>query len=287
MPNTTLRRCKASALLFALLHRLSLRLCACLLVAVAAAFTVRAQSYSYNFESGASDFSPTTFTSNLGVGGGTVTYSVTSGIGNSGSFSTNGVTNETVIFNAPLGNSMGAVFTTSFYFLTGSNTNGSTAPNDLVGFGLFSSTTQLFDAGNLAGYKINGTNSSTLANATWYQLVATTTNTGSTFHTVISLQDYGSNGVTLTGSPISIGASDQTGGTLLTTSSVYVGIYGGGGTQGGLAQNFQTPAIDNFSISAIPEHSTYAAIAGIAVLGVAFWRRRQRTALRAEARSIA
>ena len=32
---------------------------------------------------------------------------------------------------------------------------------------------------------------------------------------------------------------------------------------------------DNFSVSAIPEPSTYAAIAGAGVLGLALWRRRQ------------
>lgn len=33
---------------------------------------------------------------------------------------------------------------------------------------------------------------------------------------------------------------------------------------------------DNFSVSAVPEPSTYAAIAGVAVLGLAFWRKRQK-----------
>jgi hypothetical protein len=32
---------------------------------------------------------------------------------------------------------------------------------------------------------------------------------------------------------------------------------------------------DNFSVSAIPEPSTYAAMAGAAALGLAFWRRRK------------
>ncbi len=39
---------------------------------------------------------------------------------------------------------------------------------------------------------------------------------------------------------------------------------------------------DNFSVSAIPEPSTYAAFAGLGALGLAFWRRRQvRTAVKA------
>ena len=32
---------------------------------------------------------------------------------------------------------------------------------------------------------------------------------------------------------------------------------------------------DNFAVSAIPEPSTYAALAGLGALGLAFWRRRQ------------
>lgn len=35
---------------------------------------------------------------------------------------------------------------------------------------------------------------------------------------------------------------------------------------------------DNFSVSAIPEPSTYAAFAGLGALGLAFWRRRQKAA---------
>ncbi len=236
--------------------------------------TAVAQSYSYNFNSGASNFSPTTFTSNNGVGG-VVTYSGTGGIGGSGSFSTNGITNQTVIFNTALPNYSGGAITTSFYFQTRS----SVGTGDLVGWGIYSSTTALFDSGNNLGFKINGSNSSSLLPSTWYQLVTTTTNTGSTFNTTISLQNYGADGTTLTGSAIGIGSSPSTGGTLLNSSSVYVGIYGGGGTAGGFLSDFQTTAIDNFAVSAIPEPSTYAAIAGAAMLGLAVWKRRRPPAL--------
>ena len=37
-------------------------------------------------------------------------------------------------------------------------------------------------------------------------------------------------------------------------------------------------AIDNVTITAVPEPSTYAACAGAAVLGLAFWRRRRAAA---------
>ena len=237
-----------------------------------------AQTYSYNFNSGASDFSPTTFTANL-PGGATANYSTAAGIGGSGSFSTNGVTNATTIFNTALHNSNGATFTTSFYFLT----RPTVSTGDLVGFGYFNSTTQLFDAGNLIGYKINQANSSSLLPSTWYQLTATTTNTGSTFHTSIALQNYGANGTTLTGGAINLGASDNTGDTLLTTGSIYVGLYGGAGIQGlGGSIDYMTPAIDNFSVSAIPEPSTYAALAGVVMFGVAVLRRRRRLRVSAD-----
>jgi hypothetical protein len=247
--------------------RFMLKSCACLLAAFAAAGIACAQSYDFN--SGQSDFNAT-FTSNL-PGGATVTYSATAGIGGSGSISTNGVSNQTEIYNTPLANFTGASITTSFYF----QTRPTLSMADLVGFGIFSSTTQLFDSGDNLGYKINGTNSSTLLASTWYQLVATTTNTGTTFHTTLSLQDYGTDGVTLTGSPITIGASDSAPGTLLSTSLVYVGIYGGIGVQGGHSPDAQTTAIDNFSVSAIPEPSTYAAIlGGLTLVGAAARRRR-------------
>ncbi|HVZ65965.1 MAG TPA: PEP-CTERM sorting domain-containing protein [Lacunisphaera sp.] len=38
---------------------------------------------------------------------------------------------------------------------------------------------------------------------------------------------------------------------------------------------------DNYSVSAVPEPSTYAAFAGLGALGLAFWRRRQKTAVAA------
>ena len=225
--------------------------------ALAIAGTATAQAFTYDFNISASDFSPTTFTSNL-PGGATATWSANSGISGSGSFSTNGVSNQTEIYNTGLANFTGAVFTTSFFF----ETRPTSGAGDLVGFGYFNSTTQLFDAGNLIGYKINGTNASSLANSTWYQLVATTTNTGSVFHSAITLQSYGANGTTPTGGLIPIPSSDSTGGTLLTTPSIYVGIYGGGGTQGGFASDFQTPAIDNFSVSNVPEPTSSVLLLG-------------------------
>ena len=79
--------------------------------------TATAQTFSYDFNTSASDFSPTTFTSNL-PGGATATWSANSGISGSGSFSTNGVSNQTEIYNTALGNFAGAVFTTSFFFET-------------------------------------------------------------------------------------------------------------------------------------------------------------------------
>lgn len=248
------------------------RLCLLALATFALIGEVTAQTtFTYNFNSGQSDFL-NTFTTNPNAG--TINYSATGGIGGSGSFATSGDSAATTIFNTGLSNYNGATITTSFYFQTRSTLS----TQDLVGFGLFTSTTSRFDAATGAqGYKINGTNSSSLTASTWYQLTAVTTNNGTAFHTTLSLQSYGANGQTLTGSPISIGASDNAGGAgLLSAGTIYVGLYGG--ADFGPSSFNQTPAIDNFSVtgvSAIPEPSTYAALAGAGVLALAWWRRRQ------------
>lgn len=242
-------------------------LCACLLLAAAVAGTVRAQSASYNFNSGQSDFN-SKFTSNGAAGNGVATISATGGINNSGSLSTTGVTNHSIVFNTPLPNSSGTTITTSLFFVTKATLD----TGDLVGIGLLASTTTLWDAGNSVFYKINGNNSSSLLASTWYELTATITNTGTTYHPVLTLQSYGSNGTTPSGTLITLPASDSTGGGLLSAGSVYAGIYGGAAFG---ATVYKTPAIDNFSVSAIPEPSTYAAMAGGAALAVAGWRRRR------------
>jgi hypothetical protein len=53
----------------------------------------------------------------------------------------------------------------------------------------------------------------------------------------------------------------------------YGALYGNGSSTGPLFLSGQAYA-DNLSISAIPEPSTYAALAGLAALGLAVWRRR-------------
>ena len=269
LPSTRQATTRSSTLRFVF------QLCAGLLIAAATAGTALAQTYTYNFNSGQSNFD-STFTSNGGGGNGVATISSTVGIGTPlGSVSTDGVTNHTIIFNTPLNNSTGGTITTSFFF----ETRPTLATGDLVGFGLLASTSQLWGSTNSIFYKINGNNSLNLLASTWYQLVATTTNTGSTFHTTISLESYGSTGTTASGSVTTLGASDTTSGTLLTTSSVYVGLYGGQLANGPIS--YMTPGIDNFSVSvsAIPEPSTYAAIAGAAMLGLAVWKRRRPPAL--------
>ena len=245
----------------------------CLILAMLAfcAHASAQTTFTYNFNSGQTDFL-NTFTTNPNAG--TINYSATGGIGGSGSFGTSGDSAATTIFNTGLSNYSGATFTTSFYF----QTRDALSTQDLVGFGYYTTNRSRFDAATGAlGYKINGTNSSSLTASTWYKLSAVTNNTGSTFHTTISLQSYGANGQTLTGSPITIGASDSTGGTgLLSASTIYFGLYGGANF--GAGNRNETPAIDNFSItavSAIPEPSTYAAIAGASMLGLAMWRRRR------------
>jgi hypothetical protein len=57
----------------------------------------------------------------------------------------------------------------------------------------------------------------------------------------------------------------------------------------GVFGNSDTPAMigvgsvyaDNFSVSAVPEPSTYAALAGLGALGLVWWRRRQQRSVAA------
>jgi len=57
----------------------------------------------------------------------------------------------------------------------------------------------------------------------------------------------------------------------------YGALYGNGTLTGPIATSGQMYA-DNLAVSAVPEPSTYAALAGLAALGFAYWRRRQKTA---------
>ncbi|MDI1248130.1 MAG: PEP-CTERM sorting domain-containing protein [Lacunisphaera sp.] len=61
------------------------------------------------------------------------------------------------------------------------------------------------------------------------------------------------------------------------TGGFYFEIFG----NSNMAAAISTGSVyaDNFSVSAIPEPSTYAAFAGLGALGLAFWRRRQARAL--------
>ncbi len=56
------------------------------------------------------------------------------------------------------------------------------------------------------------------------------------------------------------------------SADFYFGPYGGGSTNGLMS------AVAVYDVTAIPEPSTYAAIAGLGALGLAFWRRRSRRA---------
>lgn len=55
---------------------------------------------------------------------------------------------------------------------------------------------------------------------------------------------------------------------------IYGALYGNGTQTGPILSSGQA-YMDNLSVSAVPEPSTYAAIAGVAALGLAFWRKRR------------
>jgi len=61
-----------------------------------------------------------------------------------------------------------------------------------------------------------------------------------------------------------------------TSDGFNFGVFGNGNTS--VAISTGSVYADNFALTAVPEPSTYAALAGVAALGLALWRRRRRQA---------
>jgi len=84
---------------------------------------------------------------------------------------------------------------------------------------------------------------------------------------------------------ISLGSYDLAGAFGGTDVPPYGGGFGlqlyGGAADGAPQVTSGMIAFDNFSVTSVPEPSTYAALAGLAALGVALWRRQRRAAKQA------
>jgi hypothetical protein len=229
-------------------------------------------TFTYDFNSGQSNFE-STFSRNGASGSGSFSYSSTGGISGSGRIQPDGSTTDSAVFNTALSNT--GTITISSMFKTSPNAYGSAG--DVFALGLYSATSTPtgFLSGNMTGILVTGTTSG-LASDSWYKMTATFTNNGSSYTGSATLQPFDSSGNS-TGSAYSVASGTYGGSTLASASTIYAGIYGG--TAGGASLGAR--AIDNFSVtgvSAIPEPSTYAAICGAAVLGLAVWRRRRRAA---------
>jgi hypothetical protein len=112
----------------------------------------------------------------------------------------------------------------------------------------------------------------TLAANTWYQLFLTATHDGGSSYTLsANLFNWGSNGVTGGGAVANASVSTTfTSNTPLSSANLFAGFLARGDNGTG------TAFVDNFQVGVIPEPSSAAALAGLAVLGGAALRRRRR-----------
>lgn len=117
--------------------------------------------------------------------------------------------------------------------------------------------------GSLSSFALTGTN--------WYYLETTLVRTGTANQFTQSTALHNANSAGVIGSLIdSISATTLTSATLYADTSLFTGIRGF--NTNGLV------AVDNFSVSQIPEPSAFATLAGLGVLGLAASRRRPRLA---------
>jgi hypothetical protein len=110
----------------------------------------------------------------------------------------------------------------------------------------------------------------TLADATWFKFTFTLERTATTnsFNLGFAVDSYGTTG---TDAPTSVFADSVT-----VTNAAFSQIYGDTSAFAGFrAGSAATAGLDNFSVSSIPEPSTYAAFVGLFALGLAAIRRQR------------
>jgi hypothetical protein len=262
----------------------------CLSLAAFALITssATAQTVSYNFNSGSSDYL-TTFTERNGSG----SYFTFGGVSNSGSIRGFGSNQWAAIHNVSFANSLGTTITISLDFLGGLQPT--TASGDVVGLGILSDSAVGFQPNQPGHYYFENTvglnnfssqnltqlqfrqggptlnsgggvtsQSPMLTEDNWYRYVVTYTNTGTGFSVNLSLYDIGAAGVS---APVLfMSASDfASAPELAADASIYIGINGG--TSGGDVQ--YAKRLDNFAaVAAVPEPRTVAmlALGGVALL---------------------
>lgn len=280
-----------------------------LLAALAASAFVSAASaqFTYDFNVSQADFNskfttPSTNFETSWVNGTTAT----NGVGASGSgYLATSSSDQTAYWGSSIGQLTGSGQTvwTSTYFKAGIAASSNGSSNMRVGFQLdntsqlgtgtyaFATVSTLANDGTNAtqqalqvGYRNGGTlatnndtNFGVLTNNNWYQLRLDLTSSSSTsISATVSLYDWGTNGVTggtlvdsfttsLTGS---VGGNMST----MFNADLWAGFLAKS-TNGSGARAFQ---VDNFSASAIPEPSAFAALAGLGAIGLAATRRRRR-----------
>ena len=267
---------------------------------LAAAANLASAQISLDF-SASSQFDLTPTTGNFTASSGTTTqftYSGTAGVGGGGGISVStdaGGVNYN--HNTAYALSAGSTYTISTFFKTNAVTG--TTANQVAAVGLVGTTAGEFGTGavpslsmslrwpgsgtagsvQLAVANNTGSNTNTLqstsftaATNTWYKLSVSITKTATvnTFSVSGSIEDWGADGTSLSSSVRSFSAQTFSNSALYADADLFAGFFA---RQTG-GNPIQMQAVDNFSV--IPEPSSFAAIAGLGMLGFAASRRRRR-----------
>lgn len=151
---------------------------------------------------------------------------------------------------------------------------GQNAPTGVsaIGGGLQNAAQTITRSAVTGGTSFNGNNSGnlTLTNGNWYQLSAVLTKpaSGGIWTADLTLADYDTNGLTFMGEDVFTGLSVNMGASSISaTSAVNFAVFG--------VRDQSWSAMDNLSVTAIPEPSSYAALVGLGALGFIALRRRR------------